>query len=102
MKGGSPWNNVRGFLTMDSKNDGRLGTHLRKARLAARLTQAALARAAKLPRLRVVRAEIGRYTLDLAEAMRVANVLRVPLLRLTSGRWRPGTDLRWLAFELYQ
>ena len=23
-------------------------------------------------------------------------------MRLTSGRWRPGNDLRWLAFELYQ
>jgi transcriptional regulator with XRE-family HTH domain len=87
---------------MDPKNDGRFGAHLRKARLAARLTQTALARAAKIPRLRVVRAETGRYTLDLDEATRVARVLRVPLLRLTSGRLRPGTDLRWLAFELYQ
>ena len=63
-----------------SKSDGRLGAHLRKARLAARLTQTALARAAKLPRLRVVRAETGRYTLDLDEATRVAKVLRIPLL----------------------
>jgi transcriptional regulator with XRE-family HTH domain len=87
---------------MEPKNNGRLGDHLRKARLAARLNQAALARAAKLPRLRVVRAESGRYTLDLDEATRVARVLRVPLLRLTSGRLRPGIDLRWIAFELYE
>jgi transcriptional regulator with XRE-family HTH domain len=86
---------------MGPKNDGRLGAHLRKARLAARLSQAALARAAKLPRLRVVRAEAGRYILDLGEATRVATVLKVPLLRLTSGRWRPGNDLRWLALELH-
>jgi transcriptional regulator with XRE-family HTH domain len=79
-----------------------LGSYLKKARLAARMSQAGLARMAKLPRLRLVRAEAGAYALNLDEVVRVATVLKVPLQRLTNGRARPGNDLQWLAIELYQ
>ncbi len=77
-----------------------LGVYLRRARLAVGITQAALARAANIPRLRVVRAERGFYALTLDEALRLARVLKVPLERLTTGQWRPGLDLRGIAVEL--
>ncbi len=79
----------------------RLGINLRSARLAAGLSQVRLAAAAGVPRLRVVRAEQGRYVPNLDEAVRLAGVLKVPLERLTSGGWSPGTDLRAIAFELF-
>jgi hypothetical protein len=37
----------------------------------------------------------------LDEAVRIAGVLRVPLESLATGRWKPGTDLRGIAFELF-
>jgi DNA-binding XRE family transcriptional regulator len=65
------------------------------------MSQSALARAARIPRLRVVRAEAGRYTPNLAEAVRIARVLKVPLERFSYGRWRPADDLRGIALELF-
>ncbi len=79
-----------------------LGTYLRRARLAAQFNQSQLARAAKVPRLRVVRAESGHTILNLDEAARIAAVLKVPLQRLHSGGWRPTNDLRGIALELGQ
>jgi transcriptional regulator with XRE-family HTH domain len=77
------------------------GANLKNARLAAGVSQAGLAKAAQIPRLRVVRAEQGRYVPNLDEAVRIAGVLRVPLERLTDGQWQPGTDLRAIAYELF-
>jgi len=85
---------------MEDSKTRLLGVYLRRARLAVGITQAALARAAQVARLRVVRAERGLYTLTLDEALRLAGVLKVPLQRLTTGTWRPGLDLRGIAFEL--
>jgi len=78
------------------------GSHLKKARQASGLSQAGLARTAKVARLRIVRAESGLYVLNLDEIIRVARVLKVSLQRLTTGRWRPGSDLQGLAVEIYQ
>lgn len=86
---------------VDESNAQFFGTNLRSARQAAGLSQAWLAKAAKVPRLRVVRAETGHYILKLDEVIRLAEVLRVPLERLTTGRWRPGNSLREIAFELF-
>ena len=79
----------------------QFGVNLKHSRLAAKMTQTALAKAAKVPRLRIVRAEMGMYVLDLNEATRIARVLKVPLERLATGRWMPDSDLRGIAFELY-
>jgi transcriptional regulator with XRE-family HTH domain len=86
---------------MDPNPANRLGVFLKKARRFAGLSQAALAEASQLPRLRVVRIENGQTTLRLDEAIRVASVLKVPLELLADGSWRPNTDLRGIAFELY-
>jgi transcriptional regulator with XRE-family HTH domain len=77
------------------------GKNLKETRLLAGLTQARLARVAQLRRLRLLRIEQGIYDPTLDEAVRLARVLKIPLERLTSGRWRPARDLRGIAFELY-
>ena len=56
---------------MDTSNARLLGEHLQKPRLAARVSQSALARAAEVSRLRVVRAENGLTVLNLDESIRV-------------------------------
>ena len=80
----------------------KLGLCLKKTRIACGLSQAALARTANVARLKLVRAEQGLYPLNLDESIRVARVLKVPLEQLTTGRWGPTSDLRGIAFELYQ
>jgi transcriptional regulator with XRE-family HTH domain len=79
-----------------------LAINLRKARLAAGLSQLRLAAVTKIPRLRVVRAEQGTSVLNLDEAVRIAEALKVPLQRLITGEWRPYIGLRGIALELYQ
>jgi hypothetical protein len=49
----------------------------------------------------VVRAESGRYIINLDEAIRIAEILKIPLEQLSTGRWRPSIDLRGIAFELF-
>jgi transcriptional regulator with XRE-family HTH domain len=78
------------------------GALLKQARQAAGLSQTRLAAAGGIPRLRVVRAESGEYPLRLDEALQVAAALKIPLERLTSGRWMPCADLQGIGLELYQ
>jgi transcriptional regulator with XRE-family HTH domain len=69
--------------------------------MAVGISQTALAKTARVARLRIVRAEKGNSILTLDEAMRVAGVLKVPLQRLVDGSWEAGSDLRGIAAELY-
>jgi transcriptional regulator with XRE-family HTH domain len=78
-----------------------IGKNLQEARLQAGLSQAQLARAARIARLRLVRLEIGKRQPTLDESLGLARALKVPLQRLISGRWQPATNLRGIAFELY-
>jgi transcriptional regulator with XRE-family HTH domain len=78
------------------------GTYLKEARLEAGLTQSRLARAAGVQRLSIVRIEAGTLVPRLDETVRLAAALKLPIHRLASGRWRPGSDLRGLAFELFR
>ena len=77
-----------------------LGKNLKEARLLAGLSQAQLARAARLARLRLVRIENGILEPTWNEVLQLARVLKIPLERLNSGRWSPATDLRGIAFQL--
>jgi transcriptional regulator with XRE-family HTH domain len=77
------------------------GENLRNARRGAQLTQATLARAAKVSRLTVVRAEQGLLIPRFDEVVRLAEVLKVPLVYFLTARFSPSTDLRGIAFELY-
>jgi transcriptional regulator with XRE-family HTH domain len=86
---------------VDERRKRLLGAYLRNARKAAGFSQSALAVAARVSRIQVVRAEQGRYILDLDEAVRIAEVLKTPLERFTTGHWRPGSDLRGIALELF-
>jgi transcriptional regulator with XRE-family HTH domain len=78
------------------------GTILKRVRKTAGFSQAQLAKTARVPRLRIVRAESGVAPLKLNEAVQVAAALKIPLERLVSGRWKPHTDLRGIAAELFQ
>jgi transcriptional regulator with XRE-family HTH domain len=76
------------------------GKHLKRTRVSVGLTQQALARAAKLSRLRLVRLENGLIRPGLDEVVRLAGALKVPLQWLTTGQWEPAADLRGIAIEL--
>jgi transcriptional regulator with XRE-family HTH domain len=77
------------------------GANLRNARLGAGLSQSQLAKAARVPRHRLIRVEQDNSVLNLAEATQIATVLKMPLQRLATGLWGSGSDLGSIAFELY-
>lgn len=52
-------------------------------------------------RLQIVRIEAGQVVPRLDEAIRLAEVLKVPLEWLVSRRWSMRTDLQGIAIELY-
>ena len=87
------------MVTLDAK---LFGQRLEAARKSAGLTQAALARAAGVHRLQIVRMEAGATAPRLDETLRLAESLRVPLEYLTDGRFTPTHDLRGIALELYR
>jgi transcriptional regulator with XRE-family HTH domain len=79
-----------------------IGQHLELARKAAGLTQAALAAAARINRIQIVRMEAGLTVPRLDETVRLAEVLKVPLEYLSAGRFTPTYDLQGIALELYR
>jgi transcriptional regulator with XRE-family HTH domain len=78
-----------------------IGTCLESARKSAGLTQIALAKAAQINRVQIVRMEAGLTVPRLDEAVRLAEVLKVPLSWLTSSWKFPRPDLRGIAIELH-
>jgi transcriptional regulator with XRE-family HTH domain len=78
-----------------------IGQCLESARKAAGLTQVALARASQINRIQIVRIEAGLTVPRLDETVRLAEVLKVPLSRLTSSWAFPRPDLRGIAIELH-
>ena len=79
-----------------------LGVYLRKARSERGFTQSALAQLAHIPRLRLLRAEMGVKALGFDEVIRVAKVLRLPVQRLMDGNLSVPNDVQGIAFELNQ
>jgi transcriptional regulator with XRE-family HTH domain len=77
------------------------GANLKKERERAEMTQAALSKAARVNRLRIVRSEKGLYDLRFDEVMRLAEALKVPVQRFISGQLRPSNDLSGIAVELF-
>lgn len=77
------------------------GKNLKDARLQMGLTQARLARSARVHRLRLLRIERGALDPSLSEVLQICQVLKIPVERLISGRWRPSGDLRGIALELF-
>jgi transcriptional regulator with XRE-family HTH domain len=80
----------------------KVAENLKRSRLSAGISQFALAQAAKLKQSKVSRFESGQNLPDLKDAVKLAVALKIPIERLLSGRWRPHTDLRGIALELYQ
>ncbi len=79
-----------------------IGRNLESARKSSGFSQVALARAAKINRVQIVRMEAGQTVPRLDEAVQLAKVLKVPLEFLTNGRCTPTYDLRGIAVELYR
>ncbi len=86
------------MATLDGKT---IGKNLALARRSVGLTQTALATAAHIHRIQIVRMEAGLVIPRLDEAIRLAEVLQVPLEKLVTGRWFARTDLKGIAIELY-
>lgn len=80
----------------------QVGRHLEQARKAVGLTQLALAKAAGINRVQIVRMEAGRIVPRLDEVVRLAEVLKVPIEWFIAGRCMPTYDLRGIALELYR
>jgi transcriptional regulator with XRE-family HTH domain len=78
----------------------RLGDHLAQARAEAGLSQAALAARCGLAQQQISYVEAGARLPTLAQALRIARALDLPIQRLLTGSDRPGADLAGLAVEL--
>jgi transcriptional regulator with XRE-family HTH domain len=78
-----------------------IGRCIELARKWVGLTQAALAKFAKINRVQIVRMEAGLTVPRLDEAVRLAEALKVPLSWLTSTWLYPRPDLRGIAIELH-
>jgi transcriptional regulator with XRE-family HTH domain len=79
-----------------------IGVNIKTRRKAMGLTQLALASAARIPRLQIVRMEAGLVVPRLDEAVRIAEVLKACLEWLIAGDYSSRTGLRGIALELYQ
>ena len=79
-----------------------IGANIKAARSSARFSQAALARRSGVSRTQIVKMEAGQTVPPLDEAMRIADVLRVPIQQLLTGKDSPPSDLKGIAHELYQ
>lgn len=78
-----------------------IGMCIESARKSAGLTQAALAKFAKINRVQIVRMEAGLTIPRLDETVRLAEILKVPLSYFAS-TWRfPRPDLKGIAIELH-
>ncbi len=75
-------------------------TYLKLARTSAGFTQSDLARRSSVSRTQIVKMEAGTYAPSFDEIVRLAEVLKIPLQRLLSGRRRPSATLPGIAFEL--
>lgn len=89
-------------LSMEENIARQVGINLKEARLYAGLTQAALARAARVNRIKIVRIEIGEHVPQFDEALRLAEILKIPLQQFLTGKKSPPRGLKGIAFELYQ
>jgi DNA-binding XRE family transcriptional regulator len=78
-----------------------IGQCIASARRWAGLTQAALAKSVKINRVQIVRMEAGLTVPRLDEAVRLAEVLKVPLGWFASTGMYPRQDLRGIAIELH-
>ena len=87
-------------LSMEDITAKSFGANLKLVRVNAKLTQAALARQSRVNRTRIVRMEAGETIPQLDEALRLAEVLKVPLQRFLTGKMLPPGGLKGIAFEL--
>jgi transcriptional regulator with XRE-family HTH domain len=78
-----------------------LGRHLLAARSRRGLTQHQVAERCGLDQAHISKFEKGHRWPTLAQLIRLAKVLEVPLQWFLNGHYEPGTDWRELALELY-
>lgn len=81
---------------------GKIGANLKLARKYAGIGQSRLARLSGVDRLVIVRAESGKRFLNIQDCLLIANALKIPLEKLTTGRWRPRQSIQGIAVELYR
>jgi len=86
---------------MAGETFGELGVRFLEAREAAGWQQNALAAAAQIPRLRLLRIEQNKRKPTLEETLRIATALKIPVEVLTRGKFRASRTLRGIAFELF-
>jgi transcriptional regulator with XRE-family HTH domain len=79
---------------------GDLGSHLGRARLERRLSQAELAARCALSQAQISYFELGQRRPTLDQLVRIAKALDYSIEGLIAGANRPGTELRHMALEL--
>ncbi len=77
------------------------GANIKSAGISVRFTQAALSRRSGISRSQIVKMEAGRVIPQLDEAVRIADVLHIPIQRLLTGKTKPSVGLNGIAHELH-